>query len=72
MTSSPIETNVNFHVNSLPHGKQDLHTNACHTQATITAVLDFLYKWIPLHLVYTISMLVNEETVAKMALQNER
>ena len=26
------------------HGKQDSHTNACHTQATVTAVLDFLYK----------------------------
>ena len=27
----------------------------------VTALLDFQYKWIPLHLVYTIAMLVSEE-----------
>ena len=43
-------------------GKQDSYTNACHTRATATTLLDFLYKWIPLHLVYTIAMLVSEET----------
>ena len=31
----------------------------------VTALLDFLYKWIPLHLVYTIAMLVSEETPYK-------
>ena len=51
-----------FRVNSLPHGKQDSCTNLRHTQATNTAFLDFLYKWMPLHLVYTIAMLVWEET----------
>ena len=60
---------------SLPHGKQLLAmrkwicmkyscTNLRHTRATVTALLDFLYKWMPLHLVYTIAMLVCEETRA--------
>ena len=62
VTSSPIETNAKFHVNSLPYGKQDSCTNLHHTRATVTALLDFLYKWMPLHLVYTIPMLVCEET----------
>ena len=58
---APIETNVKFQVNSLPHGKQDSHTNACHTRATVAAPLDFLCKWIPLHLAYTIAVLISEE-----------
>ena len=33
-----------------------------HSRATITALLEFLYKWMPLHLVYTITILVCEET----------
>ena len=36
-------------------------TNVRHTRATITALLEFPYKWMPLHLVYTIAMLVREE-----------
>ena len=37
-------------------------TNIRHTRATVTALLEFLYKWMPLHLVYTIAMLVYEKT----------
>ena len=62
MMSSPIETGAKFHVSSLPHGKKDSCTNLRHTLAPATALLDFLYKWMPLHLVYTIAMLVCEET----------
>ena len=36
-------------------------TNVHHTRATVTALLEFLYKWMPLHLVYTIAILVCEE-----------
>ena len=43
----------------------------CHTRATVTALLDFLCKQMPLHLVYIIAMLVCEKT-AKVALQSER
>ena len=34
-------------------------TNVCHTQSTVTALLEFLNKWMPLHIV---AMLVCEET----------
>ena len=37
-------------------------TNVHHTRTTVTALLEFLYKWMPLYLVYTIAMLVCEET----------
>ena len=37
-------------------------TNVRHTRATVTALLEVQYKWIPLRLVYTIAMLVSEET----------
>ena len=38
-------------------------TNVRHTRAIVTALLEFLYKWMPLHLVYTIATLVyHEET----------
>ena len=37
-------------------------TNVHHTRATVTALLEFLYKWMPLQLVYTIAMLVCEKT----------
>ena len=37
---------------------QDLHTNVCHTQATVTALLNFLYKRMALHLVYTLTVFV--------------
>ena len=37
-------------------------TNVRHTRATVTAHLEFLYKWMPLRLVYTIAMIVCEET----------
>ena len=38
--------------------------------ATVTALLEFLYKRMPLHLVYTITMLVCEKL--KVTLQSER
>ena len=63
MVSSPIVTNVKFHIKftSAWHaGKQNLCTNVCHTRATVTALLEFLYKWMRLHLVYIIAMLVCE------------
>ena len=37
-------------------------TNVRHTRTTVTALIKFLYKWMPLHLVYTIAMLVCEKT----------
>ena len=36
--------------------------NVGHTRATVTALLEILYKWMPLHLVYTIATIVCEET----------
>ena len=38
-----------------------VHTYVCHTRAIVTALLEFLYKWMALHLVYTITTLVCEE-----------
>ena len=38
------------------------YTNVRYTRTTFIAFLEFLYKWMPLHLVYTIAMLVCEET----------
>ena len=46
-------------------------TNVRHTRATVTALLEFLYKWMPLHLVYTIAMVVCEET-RRYSLQSKR
>ena len=37
-------------------------TNMYHSRAIVTTLLEFLYKWMPLHLVYTIATLVCEET----------
>ena len=37
------------------------HVQICHTRATVTALMEFLYKRMPLHLVYTITMLVCEK-----------
>ena len=37
-------------------------TNVRHTRAIVTTLLEFLYKWMPLHLVYTIATLVCDET----------
>ena len=37
-------------------------TDVHHTQAIVIALLEFLYKWMPFYLVYTIAMLVHEET----------
>ena len=61
VTSSSIETNVNFHVKFISHGKQDSSTNACHTRAIVTVLQEFLYKPMALHLVYTIAMLACEK-----------
>ena len=36
-------------------------TSVHHNRATVTALLEFLYKWMPLHLVYTIAVLVCED-----------
>ena len=33
-----------------------------HTRAIVTTPLEFLHKWTPSHLVYTIATLVSEET----------
>ena len=40
-------------------------TNVRHTRATVIALLEFLYKWMPLHLAYTIAIVVCEETPYK-------
>ena len=61
VTSSPIPMHVNFHVSSLPHSKQDSRTNVCHTWATVTALLKFLYIWMPLHMIYITAVLVCEK-----------
>ena len=47
---------IHFLMASKAHG-----TNVRHTRATVTALLEFLYKWMLLHLVYTIATLVCEE-----------
>ena len=46
-------------------------TDVCHPRATVTALLEFLYKWVPLHLVYAIAMLVCARN-AKVALQSKQ
>jgi hypothetical protein len=38
-------------------------TNVCHTRAIVTILPEFLYKWMPLYLVYTIAMLLCEEAL---------
>ena len=58
MMSSPIETNVKIHFHMASKTRD---TNVHHTQATVTPLLEFLYKCMPLHLVYTIAVLVCEE-----------
>ena len=37
-------------------------TNVRCTRAIVTTLPEFLYNWIPSHLVYTIATLVSEET----------
>ena len=58
MTSSPIENNVCHAEMNLHENLQDSCTNVCHTRATVTALLKFLYIWMPYHLVDITAMLV--------------
>ena len=67
--SSPIETNVKI---SLLHGKLNSRTNVCQSRATVTAPLEFLHKWMPLHLLYTITILVCKKKNTKIALPSEQ
>ena len=47
-----------------PASKTGVDLNVCHTRATVTALLEFLYKLMALHLVYILlpSYVVREGT----------
>ena len=61
-TARDVITHRNQYKIHLCMARPSCDTNVCHTRATVTALLEFLYKWMPLHLVYNIAMLVCEET----------
>ena len=44
----------------------------CHTRATVPALLEFLCKWMPLHLFDSIAALVCEETQSGLYKVNDR
>ena len=62
---SPIETNTKL---TSAWQDQPIGTNACPTRVIVPALLEFLYEWMPLHLIHDIAELRN----AKWALQSEQ
>ena len=56
--SSPIETNVKFHVKFTSMRQARLVYKYVPNSNHSYTLLEFLHKWMPLHLLYTITILV--------------